>query len=124
MASDSLSRNYSAQKAKCLFDVLKRFTDTFAYDELFPNVAWDKIPAQMRQLHAKCLTAVTYLAVGQDYVKSNSPPIYAKMAFEQACSELNGCLKIDPNNRQIQQLLQKCEFGKHQYDEQIQQAVC
>jgi glycosyltransferase involved in cell wall biosynthesis/ADP-heptose:LPS heptosyltransferase len=124
MTSDSLSRNYSAQKAKCHFDVLKRFTDTFAYDELFPNVAWDKISAQMRQLHAKCLAAVTYLAIGQDYVKSNSPPIYAKMAFRQACSELNDCLKIDPNNQQIQQLLQKCEFGEQKYDEQIQQAVC
>ncbi len=122
MTSQSLSRNFTDQKAKCLFEILKRFIDTFSYDELFPDVAWDKITPEMRQLHAKCLAAVTYLAIGQTYVKTNSP-IYAKMAFGQACSELRDSLKMDPGNQRIRQLLQKCEFGRQKYDEQIQQTV-
>ncbi|MEE8149752.1 MAG: glycosyltransferase, partial [candidate division Zixibacteria bacterium] len=41
MTSNSLSRNYNAQKAKCLFEVVRRYTETFTYEELFPDVAWD-----------------------------------------------------------------------------------
>lgn len=76
----------------------------------------------MRQLHAKCLAAVTYVAIGQKYTKANVP-LYAKTACELACSELNDCLKMDPGNQRIRQLLQKCEFGRQRYDEEILQAV-
>jgi len=122
MTPNSLSRNFTDEKAKCFSDILKRFTNTFSYNELFPNVAWNKIPLDMRQLHAKCLAAVTYVAIGQKYTKSNAP-LYAKTACELACSELNDCLKMDPGNQRIRQLLQKCEFGRQKYDEQIQQTV-
>jgi len=122
MTPDSVSRKVSDEKVRAHFEVLRRFTESFSYDELFPDVAWDKIAPEMRQLHAKCLAAMTYLAIGQTYVKTNSP-IYARTAFGKACSELNDCLKMDPGNQRIRQLLQKCEFGRQRYDEQIQQAV-
>jgi glycosyltransferase involved in cell wall biosynthesis len=122
MVPDSVSRNVTYEKVKAHFEVLRRFTESFSYDELFPDVAWDKIAPEKRQLHAKCLAAVTYLAIGQAYVKTNSP-IYAKMAFEQACSEMRGSLKMDPGNPRIRQLLQKCEFGRQRYDEAILQAA-
>jgi len=109
--SDSFSTDYTAEKARCHFEVVKRFIDSFSYDELFPDVEWDKIAPQGRQLHAKCLAAVTCLAIGQAYVRSNAS-IYAQTAFEQARSELNDCLKIDPNNQQVRKLLQRCEFGR------------
>lgn len=124
MQPNSLTRNYSAQKAKCHFDVVKRFTDTFTYEELFPDVAWHEIPPDTRQLHAKCLAVVTYLAMGQDFVKSNSPNTYVQMAFKAACSQLSECLRIDPDNWKIRQLLDKCKRGEQKYDEGIQQAVC
>jgi len=122
MTSDSLSRNYSAQKAKSHFDVIKRFIDTFAYYELFPDVAWDEIAPQMRKLHAKCLTAGTYLAIGQDYVKTKAME-YSRTAFDQACSELNDCLKIDPENQGLRQLLQKSKLIRARYAEAPQQVV-
>ncbi len=122
--SNSLSRNLTAENAKLHFEVVKRFTDTFTYDELFPDVDWDKIAPEMRQMHAKCLAAMTYLAIGQEYVKSSSPAVYAKVSFEQACSELRSALKMNPENERIRQMLQKCELGKQKYTEQIQQAVC
>jgi glycosyltransferase involved in cell wall biosynthesis len=124
MQPSSLTRNYSAEKAKCHFEVVKRFSDTFTYEELFPDVPWEEIPARTRPLHGRCLTVVTYLGIGQDLMKTNSPSIYIKMAFEAACSELNDCLKIDPDNREIRQLLQKCERGRQQYDREIPQVVC
>ncbi|MHC4680535.1 MAG: glycosyltransferase [Planctomycetota bacterium] len=125
MTRDSLSRRKpSSRKVEVHFELMRRFTETFSCDELFPDVEWDKIAPERRQLHAKCLAAVTYLAIGQHYVELNSLPIYAKMAFGQACSELSDCLKIDPNNHRIQQLLHKCELGQQKYDEKIQQAVC
>ncbi len=122
MTRDSLSRNYSAQKAKSHFDVVKRFTDTFTYDELFPDIEWDEIAPQIRQLHAKCLTAGTYLAIGQDYVKTNVPEC-SKAAFDRACSELNDCVKMDPENQGLRQLLQKSKLIRARYTEAPQQVV-
>jgi len=122
MTSEGLSRKYSAEKASSHFEVVKRFTDTFAHDELFPDVAWDNIAPQRRRLHAKCLAAATYLAIGQAYEKSNSP-ICAKTAFDLACSQLNECLKTEPENRLIQQLMQKSEILQARYQQAPQQAI-
>lgn len=122
MHADSLSGNQSAQKAKCHFEVIKRFIDTFAYDELFPDVAWDEIAPQMRQLHAKCLAAGTYLAIGQDYVKTKATEC-SRTAFDLACSELNDCVKMDPGNQDLRQLLQKSKLIQARYTEAPQQVV-
>jgi len=123
MRSDNISRTVNVHKAKNHFDVVKRFTDTFRYDELFPDVAWDKIRPEMRQLHAKCLAAVNCVAIGRTYVEANSP-IYAKTAFELACSELNNCIRMDPNNSQLHQLLQQCESVRAKYEKALPQTVC
>lgn len=122
MHADSLSGNQSAQKAKFHFGVIKRFIDTFTYDELFPDVAWDEISPQMRQLHAKCLAAETYLAIGQDYVKTNAIE-YSRTAFDQACSELNDCVTMDPENQGLRQLLQKSKLIRARYTDAPQQVV-
>ena len=122
MTSDSLSRNCSAQKAKSHFDVVKRFTDTFTYDELFPDIEWDKIAPQIRQLHAKCLTAGTYLAIGQDYVKTKATEC-SRIAFDLACSELNDCVKMDPKNQGLRQLSQQLKLIRAKYTEAPQQVV-
>ena len=120
---DSLTRMYSAQKARCHFDVVKRFVDTFTDDELFPDVTWDAIPQDQRQVHAKCLVVSTYLAMGEDFLKSNSPRLYIKMAFEEACVQLQECLEIDTGHQGIRQLLHKCELGKQKYDDEVQRTV-
>jgi glycosyltransferase involved in cell wall biosynthesis len=122
MTSNSLSRNYNAQKAKCLFEVVRRYTETFTYEELFPDVAWDEIAPQMRQLHAKCLAAGTYLAIGQEYVKTNAIE-YSRTAFDRACSELNDCVKMDPKNQNLRQLSQKFKLIRAKYTEAPQQVV-
>ena len=122
MTPNSLSRNFTSQNAKFHFEVIRRFTDTFTYDELFPDVAWDEIAPGMRQLHAKCLTAGTYLALGQEYIKSNALE-YSRTAFDRACSELNDCIKMDPKNQGLQQLLQKSKRIQARYTKAAQQAV-
>jgi len=122
MTSDSLSRNYSAQKAKCHFDVIKRYIDTFTYDELFPDVAWNEIAPQIRQLHAKCLAAGTYLAIGKEYIKTNATEC-SKIALDLACSELNDCAKMDPKNQSLRQLSQKFKLIRAKYTEAPQQVV-
>ena len=109
MTPDSLSSSSTIDKAESHFNVFRRFTDTFSYDELFPDVAWDRIPPDRRMLCAKCLSAVTCLAIGRAYVKSNSPAC-AKTAFDLAYSDLMDCLKMDPANRLVRQLLQKSEL--------------
>ncbi len=122
MTSNSLSRTFNAQKAKCLFEVVKRYTETFTYEELFPDVAWDEIAPQIRQLHAKCLAAGTYLAIGQDYVKTKAVE-YSRTAFDKACSELNDCVTMNPENQELRQLLQKSELIRARYTEVPQQVV-
>jgi len=123
VTENSLSRNSCPQKAKSHYEVIKRFVETFRHDELFPDVDWRKIAPETIELHAKCLAASTFLAIGQTYKTSKSPPSYIKMAFEKACEQLNDCLKIDPDNRQIHQLLQKCKIGQETYTAQFQQTT-
>jgi glycosyltransferase involved in cell wall biosynthesis/ADP-heptose:LPS heptosyltransferase/predicted SAM-dependent methyltransferase/predicted O-methyltransferase YrrM len=123
MQPSSLTRTHSAPKAQSHFSVVKRFCETFTHEELFPDVPWHEMPADVRQLQAKCLVVVAYLGMGQDFVKSNAPNIYVKLAFEEACLQLNDCLKIDPGNWKIRQLLDKCERGRQKYDEGPRQAV-
>ena len=122
MHADSLSGSQSAQKAEIHFDVVKRFTDTFTHDELFPDIEWDKIAPQMRQLHAKCLAAGTYLTIGQNYVRTKAIEC-SRIAFDLACSELNDCVKMDPKNQGLQQLLQKSKLIRAKYTEAPQQVV-
>ncbi len=76
----------------------------------------------MRQLHAKCLAAGTYLAIGQDYVKTKVTEC-SRTAFDRACSELNDCVKMDPENQGLRQLLQKSKLIRARYTETLQQAV-
>jgi len=123
MQANSLTRTYSARKAQSHFNVVRRFCETFTPEELFPDVPWNEVPANERQLQAKCLVVVAYLAMGQDFVKSNAANIYVKLAFEAACSQLEDCLEIDPGNRPIRQLLDKCERGRRQYDEPAQEIL-
>jgi glycosyltransferase involved in cell wall biosynthesis/ADP-heptose:LPS heptosyltransferase/predicted O-methyltransferase YrrM len=123
MHHDSLSAGYSPRKVKCHFEAIRRFTDTFTYDELFPDTEWDEMPADKIQLNAKCLAVVTYLAIGQDYINAHSTGAYANVAFQHACSELRECLNIDPGNHQIRELLQKCEHGRQRYEKRSRQLV-
>jgi GT2 family glycosyltransferase len=120
---ESLSRDVNIDKARDHFEVVKRFTDTFAYDELFPDVQWEKIRPENRQLHAKCLAAVTCLAIGQAYIKNNSLN-YAKTAFDLACSELNECIKEGPQNLRVRQLLEKSQLARSKCSELAPQAAC
>ena len=121
VVDSSLSRKFSAEKAKSHFDVVKRYSDTFACEELFPDVDWNKIAPEKRKLQAKCLSAVTCFTIGQSYVKT--APVYAKTAFDQACSELDECFRMDPANPHVQQLLKKCEAIRTQCEQAVQEAV-
>jgi hypothetical protein len=111
MTSKSISRSYTHKKAKCLFNIINRFTETFTYEELFPDIDWSKIPQQTRQLHAKYMTAVTCLSIGQEFFDSQVH-LYAGKAFEMALCQLNDCLKQDPKNSRIRDLIKQCESAK------------
>jgi len=108
MYPESLSRSANPEKARSYFEVIKRFTETFSYDELFPDVEWDKIDPEKRMLRFQCLCAATYLTLGEAYLRTNL--LYAEMAFNLARSQINDCLKEDPGNRFLKQLLQKSEL--------------
>jgi hypothetical protein len=118
MTNESLSRSFTAEKAKCHFEVVRRFAETFSPEELFPDIQWDKIPPEVRQLHAKCKAAATCLAIGQTYVRENMPD-YAKRAFELACSQVSSCLEIAPENQQVRQMLARCESVKNEFSQMV-----
>ncbi|MBN1974914.1 MAG: glycosyltransferase [Sedimentisphaerales bacterium] len=123
MTGNSLSRKSSEQKAKNHFDVVRRYAETFTHEELFPDVNWQKIAPGQRKLNAKYLAAETFLAIGRNYIKTNSPPVYAEVAFEHAGCELNECMKIDPNNKQVKKMMQECELQKQSIHKQVLQYV-
>ena len=120
---DSLSRKSSEQKARNHFDVVRRYAETFSHDELFPDMDWNSIESSKRRLYAKCLTAETFLAIGCDYIKTNSHPVYAKEAFEHAGRELNECQNLDPNNKQVEKLKRQCELHKENINKQMLQYI-
>ena len=105
--ASSLSRNFNAEKAKSHFDVVRRFTETFTPEQLFPDVQWDRMPAEQKSLLAKCKTALVYLGIGEQYLGSNALD-YAEAAFEMASAQLDDCCKIEPANQQVRNLREKC----------------
>jgi len=107
LATSSLSRNFNAAKAKSHFDVVRRFAETFTAEQLFPDVHWDKLPAEQKPLLAKCKAALVYLGIGQQYLASNAPD-FAEAAFEMACAQLDECCEIEPANQQVRNLREKC----------------
>jgi glycosyltransferase involved in cell wall biosynthesis len=114
MAEDSLSRRYTEEKARIHFSVWRKYLETFSYDELFPDVQWNGIRPEQRDMHAKCLAAAICIRLGQTYVETNIP-LYAQVALENASRQLKNCLGRG-SNRQIEQLLGRCE--------QMRQKLC
>ena len=107
MNTNSNSRSFNAAKAKCQFEAIRRFTETFTPQQLFPDVKWDKLPAEQMSLLAKCKAALVYLGIGQEYQKTDAPD-YAQAGFELACTQLDDCCKIEPENQQVRNLREKC----------------
>jgi|GEM_PF-653478 len=104
---NSLSRSFNAAKAKGHFEVVHKFTEVFTVEQLFPDVRWDKLPAEQKLLLAKCKTAIVYLGIGEQYLASNAPD-FAEAAFEMACAEMDDCCKIEPADHQVRNLREKC----------------
>jgi hypothetical protein len=108
MQTESLSRSMNIRKARDHFEVVRRFTETFEYHELFPDVDWDRIPTQRRELHGKCLIGASYMNLGNEYLHSRQE-LMSDVAFEMACGELTDCLRLDPNNENARRLMQQCQ---------------
>ena len=104
----SHSRNFNRAKAKSQFEAIRRFTETFTPEQLFPGCAWDKLPAGQKTMLAKCKEAVAYLGIGEQYINSKAPD-YAEAAFDMACEQLDDCCKIEPANQQVRNLREKCQ---------------
>jgi len=121
LIKSSLSKTYTARKAKSHFEVVKRFADTFAHDELFPDINWEAMPPERKSVNAKCLTAKTYLAIGHSYIEADTSSVYAETAFDHAYNELNECLEIDPDNHLVQELIEKYEGYRRSFRELVQQ---
>jgi len=108
LRADSLSKGFNAAKAKSHFDVIRRFTETFTPEQLFPDVQWDKLPAEQKTMLTKCREALAYLGIGEQYINSKAPD-YAEAAFDMACEQLDNCCKIEPANQQVRNLREKCQ---------------
>jgi hypothetical protein len=107
MNTSSHSRNFNEAKAKSQFEAIRRFTETFTPEQLFPDVRWNDLPAEQKTLLAKCKAALVYIGIGQDYKQTNAPD-YAQAGFELACAQLDDCYKIAPADGQIRNLREKC----------------
>jgi glycosyltransferase involved in cell wall biosynthesis len=113
--TSSHSRTFDTAKAKSHFEVIHRFTETFAPEQLFFDVQWDRLSAEQKPILAKCRQAIAYLAIGEQYVNAKLSG-YANMAFDIACQRLEECRKTEPANQQVIDLLKKCQFIR---DEQL-----
>jgi glycosyltransferase involved in cell wall biosynthesis/ADP-heptose:LPS heptosyltransferase/tetratricopeptide (TPR) repeat protein/ubiquinone/menaquinone biosynthesis C-methylase UbiE len=108
LRADSLSKDFNAAKVKSHFDVIRRITETFTPEQLFPDVQWDKLSAEQKPLLVKCKSALVYIGIGEQYLASSAQD-YAEAAFEMACAQLDDCCKIEPANQQVRNLREKCQ---------------
>ena len=113
MQPTSLSQANDAQKAGAHFTAIKRFVESFGYEDLFPDVNWQQIPPDRRQVYADCLIGATYRVIGKNYAQANAP-LNARIAFESACAALKKSLQIDTDNSQARILLDQCENAREQ----------
>ena len=104
-----LSKNFSAAKAKSHFEVVRRFTETFAPEQLFPDVRWNRLSGEQKVVMAKYKAAIVYIGIGNQYLRT-SAPAFASAAFDMACAELDDCCKIAPAFHQFTNLREKCRF--------------
>ena len=123
LTTGSLSRSFNAAKAKCHFEVVRRITETFTPEQLFPTVHWENLPVEQKQLLAKCKTALAYLGHGELYISSNAPD-YTALAFDMACAQLDNCCEIEPANQQVRNLREKCLFIRAQNLSSGRHGVC
>jgi glycosyltransferase involved in cell wall biosynthesis/ADP-heptose:LPS heptosyltransferase/predicted O-methyltransferase YrrM len=107
VSTKSHSRNFDADRAKSQLEAVRRFTDTFTPEQLFPDVQWNELPASQRLLLAKCKAAGVYISIGEQYLKTNISD-YASAGFELGCAELDQCCQLAPANQQIRTLMEQC----------------
>jgi glycosyltransferase involved in cell wall biosynthesis/ADP-heptose:LPS heptosyltransferase/tetratricopeptide (TPR) repeat protein len=107
VSTKSHSRNFDAVRAKSQLEAVRRFTDTFTPEQLFPDVRWNEMPASQKLLLAKCRAAGVYMNIGAQYLKTNITN-YASAGFELGCTELDQCCKLEPANQQIRTLMEQC----------------
>jgi glycosyltransferase involved in cell wall biosynthesis len=117
IVTDSLSRNHTRQKAQVHFNVIKRFIDTFKWNQLFPAVNWERIAPEGRDAHGRYLAAMVFLAIGQNYVKTKSPAFFVEMALDFAMEQLDKCLELSPDDPQALELMRNCQQVKSQFME-------
>jgi len=104
-----LSKNYSAAKAKCHFEVIRRFAQTFTPEQLFPEVRWNRLAGAQKELMVKYRTALVYISIGNQYLKT-SAQAFASAAFDMAIAELDDCCKKAPAITEFTNLREKCRF--------------
>jgi len=118
LASESLSRQYSIDKARAHFGIVKSYAETFSHDELFPGVKWEQIPSGARQLHFKCLVGMNFISLGQSYIEANLPS-YAGAALESAGEQFRICLEIDPGNDKVKKLIDRCRYLEESLTDEV-----
>jgi len=109
LSENSRSRNFNADKAKSQFEAIRRFTETFTPEQLFPDVRWNRLPDEQKILMAKYRTAIVYVNIGNKYLRANVPAC-ASLAYDMACTELDDCCKIAPNYQPFADMREKCRF--------------
>jgi glycosyltransferase involved in cell wall biosynthesis len=107
VGAGSHSRNFDAAKAKSQFEAIRRFTETFTPEQLFPELRWEILSVEQRQLLAKFKTATAFIAIGRQYQNCGASD-YVAEAIDQAYAQLGECLKVEPENRQLGHLWRKC----------------
>ena len=109
--NESLSNDSTEQKSRAHIEVMNRFTQTFSYEQLFVDVNWQTIPPDKRDFHAKCLIGRTMLIIGQSYIGTRTP-IMAGLAFEMGHKVLSECARMDPADKQLPKLVEKCRQAR------------
>jgi len=112
--TDSLSRNHTRSKAEMHFGVIRRFIDTFAWEQLFPDASWEGLDSVHRAFQGHYLSAHVFQAIERNYIQNRTPGFYAEVAIDFAIEQLEHCLELSPDNPEILQKIEECRQRKSQ----------
>ncbi|MEN6306412.1 MAG: glycosyltransferase [Anaerohalosphaeraceae bacterium] len=113
--TDSLSRNHTRQKAETHFGVIRQFIETFSWEQLFPDTNWNELTPKHRDFQGRYLSARVFQAIESNYMQNNAPGFYADVAMDFAIEQLEYCLELSPDNREVIQRIETCRQRKSQF---------
>ncbi|HOK65214.1 MAG TPA: glycosyltransferase [Anaerohalosphaeraceae bacterium] len=103
------SKTVTPEKAATHFSVLRRYLDTFAPEQLFPEAQWESYQGLKREYLFRSLAAGVFVSLAEQYKKNGLSPYLIQSAAELAMEQIRICRSLCSDQPVPLSLEQRCE---------------